>query len=496
MSPSAEVSPEGHWSKNFGALSIHRRKDWAVTVKGFNRFVWDFEGSSGSGKLENVFGTFASHGSMLTASSEEALKSHDVNNGWDWRKIPGATTMSLTLRQIRVRKARNFSPLSSAGGVTFKGPNRLPSGLFGMDFHQPDYEFSARSHPYPNIKLHFKKSVFFYQNLLVCLGSNITIEDGGDTNAQTTLFQDKLVRDASLFSIKVDDVTKDSSAPFEAMNPLSTNGKKNYTTLVDTKGNSYYIPGSSASNLRVHVKTQNSQTPAARPSSGVYATAWLEHTSPNGFYEYAIWINTESYPNIADKMWARQTRETGIQRPYQIIRQDDEAHVVRFNVIPESGKYRNRSEECLIRNCSGPSELFGYVYFRSAPSLYEKGPIERVNMQCRIMAEEFPEFLYLSVSYPDLNFPFSKVIKSFSDIKVRELFQMESNEMELVVTLRGDFLKCPPEVLKVFGSPPDYVPQIRVESSAYPQADPNRGNVIIFSNLKNGVSVEVKLRRG
>ena len=31
-----EESPQGHLAKNFGALSIHRREDWAVTVKGFN----------------------------------------------------------------------------------------------------------------------------------------------------------------------------------------------------------------------------------------------------------------------------------------------------------------------------------------------------------------------------------------------------------------------------------------------------------------------------
>ncbi|KAJ7348191.1 hypothetical protein OS493_039645, partial [Desmophyllum pertusum] len=91
---SPESSPEGHWSKNFAALSVHRRKDWAVTVKGFNKFVWDFEGST-TGKTENAYGIFASHGSMLIANSEEELKAHDVKNGWDWTKIPGATTMSL-----------------------------------------------------------------------------------------------------------------------------------------------------------------------------------------------------------------------------------------------------------------------------------------------------------------------------------------------------------------------------------------------------------------
>ncbi|XP_027050264.1 LOW QUALITY PROTEIN: uncharacterized protein LOC113677623 [Pocillopora damicornis] len=89
-----EPSPEGHWSKNFAALSIHRRKDWAVTVKGFDRFVWDFEGSTKKKTPENAFGTYQSHGSMLIANSEEALKAHDIENGWDWTKVPGATTMT------------------------------------------------------------------------------------------------------------------------------------------------------------------------------------------------------------------------------------------------------------------------------------------------------------------------------------------------------------------------------------------------------------------
>lgn len=90
-----QLSPEGHWSKNFAALSVHRREDWVVTVKGFNRIVWDFEGT----RSENLHGIFASHGAMLIANREEALKAHDVKNGWDWARIPGATTMSLTLKE-------------------------------------------------------------------------------------------------------------------------------------------------------------------------------------------------------------------------------------------------------------------------------------------------------------------------------------------------------------------------------------------------------------
>ena len=177
---SAESSPEGRWAKNFAALSIHRHKDWAVTVKSFNRFVWDFEGT----QKENAYGIFTSYGSMVIANSEEALKAHGVNEGWDWARVPGATTIPLNLNELKIKKSRNFSPGSQAGGVSFKGQETLSSGAFGMDSNQPKYRFLSNTNP--QIKLSFKKSVFFYQNLLVCLGSNIRLRNGPGKNAQTT----------------------------------------------------------------------------------------------------------------------------------------------------------------------------------------------------------------------------------------------------------------------------------------------------------------------
>ena len=41
------VAPSGHWTLPYGALSIHRRADWMVSMKGWSKYVWDFE-SSGS----------------------------------------------------------------------------------------------------------------------------------------------------------------------------------------------------------------------------------------------------------------------------------------------------------------------------------------------------------------------------------------------------------------------------------------------------------------
>lgn len=96
MSIEAESSPKGCWAKNYAALVIQRRDDWAVSVKGFSKFVWDFEAS---GK-QNVFGLYQSHGALLVANSEESLKTHDIDNGWDWTRHPGTTTIKLNIDQL------------------------------------------------------------------------------------------------------------------------------------------------------------------------------------------------------------------------------------------------------------------------------------------------------------------------------------------------------------------------------------------------------------
>ena len=468
----AESSPEGHWSKNFAALSIHRREDWVVTVKGFNRFVWDFE----QGKGQNLHGIFQSHGQMIIANDEESLKAHDIENGWDWTKIPGATTMNLSLYETLLKKARYFSPRSSAGGVTFKGPEPIASGLFAMDFHQPDYQFLNVSDRHRNIKLYFKKSVFFFQSVLVCLGSNIKIENGPGKEAQTTLFQDKLQRGSSTFNIEVDGVTKGMSAPFPAETPaLSSEG---YITLTDTKGNGYYIPSSSASSLKVKVENQSSKTPADKPSSGYYATAWFEHSSSDDKYEYAIYVKTPSYPTSASDVWKSQATST-TRKVYTVLKQDNKAHVVKFEMTTERWNWIDAQ--------------YGYAIFGSIMELPAEGPIKAVSKDCLIMAKEDSKFLYLSISYPDLAFPTSKPLEKIQDIKVKEEYKMESEDTEVQVTLRYDVLKTLPTKAYAHGSPVEYLPIVQVESPSSPKA--SKGNRVVFVNLKDGFSVEVKLRK-
>ena len=131
---SAEKSPEGHWSKNFAALSVHRRNDWAVTVKGFNRFLWDYKSSN----RENLYGLFASH-ALLVANSEKDLEVHDVKHGWDWTKVPGATTIAMVTKRLddlgTGGKGRFYNPRSLAGGLTFKGSRDLENACLAWTFN-------------------------------------------------------------------------------------------------------------------------------------------------------------------------------------------------------------------------------------------------------------------------------------------------------------------------------------------------------------------------
>ena len=96
MSVAAESSPQGFWTKNYASLVIARRENWAVTMKGFNKYVWDYEASSN----QNVYGLYQSHGALLVANSEASLKTLDIDNGWDWTRHPGTTTIKMDLEQM------------------------------------------------------------------------------------------------------------------------------------------------------------------------------------------------------------------------------------------------------------------------------------------------------------------------------------------------------------------------------------------------------------
>ena len=233
----AEESPSGHWTKQFASLSIHRRGDWAVSVKGFDKFVVDFESSMNP--VGNLYGMYSSHGAMLIANSEANLTSKDVDNGWDWRKIPGTTVINVDFSDMRIDSSHHYNPSTDAmaGGVALKGSQDWDerNGVFGMNFEQPRYDVQSSSPFSSQVTFRFKKSVFFYGDLIVSLGSSIEYS-GGNKEIHTALFQDKMpAPNASPKPAQPDVFRCNDGGTLDQTNW----GNIALVTLVDVNGNRY-----------------------------------------------------------------------------------------------------------------------------------------------------------------------------------------------------------------------------------------------------------------
>ena len=465
----AESSPEGHWSKNFAALSVHRRKDWVATAKGFNKYVWDFENKPNK---EKIYGLYASHGALLIANDETVLNVQDVDEGWDWAKVPGTTSIALDLADMNMGRGRFFGKRDLAGGLTFKGTYPLGNGVFGMSFGQPFYGLPANDWR-QNIVFQFKKSFFFFQNLIVGLGSHILAQNTNNKIVQTTLFQDKLFSGVSSSKIKINGADKTYSDLTNVFTPNQANVA--YTTLTDAKGNFYYIPSSSKTSLKVHLIDQNSKTQNGKTTTtGRYATAWFDHfTSPNNDkYEYAVLIPTNTYHATLTDLTTAQ--ESANDKVYKVLKQDRQAHVVQFVKSPKTWTALGNNYV-----------VTGYVLFRDNLNLPSGGEIAHVTKNVLLMVEKSNDYIFLSVSFPSLNLQTKYTLEDSDDVQQEERYHSSSQEEEVEVTLRA---KVESSVVYAIahGNPDCYKPNVWVVGSNLK---------VKFLNLKNGFSVEVKLKK-
>lgn len=113
---------------------------------------------------------------------------YDVEKGWDWTRVPGTTTVKLSLDEMVQSYMRHYQHSKLVGSVlqTSKNPN-FSNGVFAMRFRQPDGITAANMKK--NIEFTFRKSVVFYNSLIVCLGSDIAVKNSEPRLTQTTIFE-------------------------------------------------------------------------------------------------------------------------------------------------------------------------------------------------------------------------------------------------------------------------------------------------------------------
>ena len=339
------VAPSGHWTLPYGALSIHRRGEWMVSMKGWSKYVWDFESSG----RNNPLGRYLSYGSMLIYGSGDPVgreASGIVRDGWDWSMWPGTTVIRLSHAELNQKMDhRNFSDETFVGGVNLEGRN----GVFALKLHDTEYNTSFRA----------VKTVFCFDDVLICLGSGIENDDGVHATV-TPLFQ------ASVSEDRPTGVNGESVLAI----PYTFSGTTGQTTwLMDAAGNGYVIPD--GSDLHVQRQVQVSED-YGRDSggTGAFELAYFDHGSVprDASYHYAVLVQRS----------ADSVRAFAQSPEYDVWQKDHEAHIIHHRGMKATG----------------------YAMFDVATRPAD-GPVVAVSLPSLVMTREVEDGLLLSAADPD-----------------------------------------------------------------------------------------------
>lgn len=349
------ASPEqqGFWSKPYGGLAVKRKDDWMATVKGWSKYLWDYESSS----TENIYGRYLSYGTLQIMSKGPLItdknNGYDFENGWDWNRMPGATTKHLSLNDLSSKNNNNehrtYSDEIFLGSVEGKDDN----GVWAMSMHDLTFDNS----------FYAKKSVFFLGDEMILLGSDIKNKDTKN-KTETTLFQSSIY-DNTNKPIHIGSIGEVTQFPYK--NKLG-NGAN---WVIDSYDNGYYIPN--ASNVHITREQQTSRNSSDKAdTTGNYATAWIDHGSApdNGEYEYVIKVKTtpEEMANYASNI------------NYEVAQKDNVAHIVK----------------------SKDTGVFGYAIFKENQKLSNQEYIVETDTPILAMVTPTGNDISLSISDPDL----------------------------------------------------------------------------------------------
>ena len=343
-----ELDPQGNMALGYACVSVQRRGNWSAVVRGHSRYLWAAEHYVG----ENLYGRYLAHGSMqvLTAPKDSAVT--PLTSGWqeagfDWNRIPGATYihepmdyLKAKIRNVDLSSGVEESLLSDeafAGGLSHLGS----SGNFGMKLHEHDkYNGSLRA----------RKSYHFFDDVIVCLGSDIenTVKDN---DTETTIFQ--------------------IAAPNEAAKAYWTAYKSDGKTWMDNLGTGYYTPEKTVFTGLVTQSSRDNDT--SQPNEGQWASLYFNHgRAPKGAsYEYAVMPQT-----TVEKLSAFGNAPT-----YRVIKKDREAHIVQ----------------------SMATNTLSYVIFEKPQSILPGGPLLKTDTTCLAMLRMLgARKMVLTIAQPDI----------------------------------------------------------------------------------------------
>lgn len=361
-----ETAPQGFWQVNFANLGVYRQADWVADVKGFNKYFWGSEIYA----QNNRFGRYQSYGAIEVMYPGGHSSSGFNINGWDWRKTPGATTKFLSWEDLEAARSRQDEVTDSnfAASLRFGAKQEYyidqkiegNYGVFGMDFSQ------KKVSPSHDTAFKFKKSVFFFDGKLICLGSDIHSANG---LIATNLFQNYLSSTAMPI---VANNTAITGFPYH---DTLNSGSDHW--IIDAVSTGYFVKNGNTIAIDRQYQDSPSQSGNGTMTNGNFASAYINHdVAPvNAGYEYVIIPGTTS----AEMEAFTTTMNAPETAFYEVIQKDEHAHIVKYN------------------------NMYGYALFGDG-NYGTQTPIKDNYGACLVMTEEVGNTLNLTVVSPDLNF--------------------------------------------------------------------------------------------
>lgn len=386
-----EADPQGNLALGYGCVSVQRRSNWAAVVRGSSRYLWSAEHYLDA----NFYGRYLGYGSMqvLTARPGQYVtfsSSGWQENGFDWNRIPGTTSIHLPFDQLRAKvlnvdtfsgfEEMLYSDEAFAGGLSQEHEN----GNFGMVLHEHDkYNGSHRA----------RISYHFFGDKIVALGSDIE-NVNKDYPTETTVFQ-------------LAAITPEEKAYWEGYAGTGN-------IFLAPNGAGYYVKGNTKFEKNFPQTTVGERS--VKPTSGDWVSLVFDHgKAPKGAsYEYVVLPQTD-----------QASLEAFAKKPaYKVLKRDRNAHIV------------SSSEE----------KLTSYVLFETPRAALPGEWIEKTDTCCLAMVKETgKQQLLLTVAQPDLALyrgPSDEAFDNEGKRIERSIYSRpwkfnESQEIPVTVTLKG-----------------------------------------------------------
>lgn len=202
--------PTGTKVLPYAGMFMSRKSNWTVSMKGYSKYIWDFESSSS----ENLYGRYLSYGQIQFSKLNSNINSSQpADSEWDWSHIPGTTAKYLTKQELTTTLQRNFSDDPFLGGVAFDEN----TAVFSNSLHDNTFDKN----------FYAKKSIFQFDSIFYLMGTGIKNTDS-QHEVHTTLFQNKKITSTDNIVVNGNTISSNQS---DLQNPV----------MVDNYGTAYIL---------------------------------------------------------------------------------------------------------------------------------------------------------------------------------------------------------------------------------------------------------------